>query len=260
MPVVLIMLDGVRPDALDVAACPHLRAFRARGAATMAARSVMPSITLPCHTSIFHSVPPQRHGVTTNDWMPMARPLPGLVEVAAAAGRSCAFFTNWEQLRDLSRPGGLRYSYFRDGSEKDPAADEWVAEEAARVIGPQAIDFSFVYLGTVDQAGHNYGWMTDGYLAQLERVDASVGVLLAALPLATLVLAQADHGGHDRTHGTASPEDMTIPWMLAGPGVRPGFTIDAPVSLLDTAPTLAYALDLVAPAAWEGRVVSEAFA
>lgn len=260
MPAVLIMLDGVRPDALDAADCPHLHTFRARAAATMAARSVLPSITLPCHTSIFHSVPPQRHGITTNDWQPMARPVPGLVEVAAAAGRRCAFFYNWEQLRDLSRPGHLHYSYFRDGAERDPAADEAVAEAAARVIGPEAIDFAFVYFGTVDTAGHAYGWMADGYLAQLERVDAVFGGLLAALPPDSVVLAQSDHGGHERTHGTDQPEDLRIPWMLAGPGVRAGYMIGTPVSLLDSAPTLAYALGLTAPAAWEGHVVTEALA
>src|SRR3712207_6719837 len=98
MPLTFILIDGLRPDAIDAARCPRLRALRSRGAATMRATSVMPSVTLPCHTSIFHSVPPTRHGVTTNTWTPMARPLPGLVDQAHAAGRRCAFFYNWEEL------------------------------------------------------------------------------------------------------------------------------------------------------------------
>ena len=39
--------------------------------------------------------------------------IPALMEALKAAGRQFAFFDNWVQLRDLSRPGGLAYSYFR---------------------------------------------------------------------------------------------------------------------------------------------------
>ena len=32
----------------------------------------------------------------------------------------------------------------------------------------------------------------------------------------------ADHGGHDRTHGTGSPEDMTIPFIIKGKNFKVG--------------------------------------
>src|SRR5215510_7057378 len=165
-PVIFIMLDGVRPDAITTANCPTLNSLRERGASTFQARSVMPSITLPCHTSIFHSVPPTRHGITSNDWRPMARPLPGLFDVASAAGKRCAFFYNWEELRDLGRPGSLEMSYFRD-TDRQPDGDQIIAEEAVRYLAAAQPDFAFVYLGTVDSAGHHYGWMSEGYLAQV---------------------------------------------------------------------------------------------
>lgn len=103
--VVFILIDGLRPDAIAPATCPNLKALMARGAVTLQAQSVMPSITLPCHTSIFHSVPPTRHGITSNLWAPLARPLPGLFEVAKIAGKRCASIYNWEELRDIGRPG-----------------------------------------------------------------------------------------------------------------------------------------------------------
>lgn len=52
MTTVLFMLDGVRPDAIEQAHTPTLHALMQRGAYSMQAQSVMPSITLPCHTSI----------------------------------------------------------------------------------------------------------------------------------------------------------------------------------------------------------------
>jgi predicted AlkP superfamily pyrophosphatase or phosphodiesterase len=259
MTIVLTLIDGLRPDAIDLADCPRLKALRDASAATMRARSVMPSMTLPCHTSIFHSVPPERHGITTNVWSPMARPVPGLVDVAKAAGKRCAFFYNWEELRDLGRPGSLELSFFRNTAYQ-PDGDQIVADEAARLLASGSFDFAFVYLGTVDSAGHFYGWMSEGYLGQIATVDAALGTLLDALPAEASVLLQSDHGGHDRNHGTDIAEDMTIPWLVAGPGIRRGHAIEAQVSLLDTAPTLARLLGVPPHREWEGRCIDEIFA
>jgi predicted AlkP superfamily pyrophosphatase or phosphodiesterase len=256
--VVLVMTDGVRPDALDAARYPTHAALRARGAATAGARSVMPSVTLPCHMSIFHSVPPERHGITTNLFIPMARPLPGLIETLAAAGKRSAIIHNWEPLRDINRPETLAFSYYRE-PPLDPAYDDAVAEEGARAVASGNFDFVFVYLGGVDTAGHAYGWMSDGYLAQLERLDSALGQVVAAMPADASIIVQSDHGGHDRTHGTDSPEDMTIPWVAAGPPIRVGHTIAAPVSLIDTAPTIARILGVAPHSEWEGRAVDEIF-
>ena len=257
-PVVFIMLDGVRPDALSAANCPTLNSLIERGTSTMQARSVMPSITLPCHTSIFHSVPPTRHGITSNTFIPFARPLPGLVEVAKAAEKRVAFFYNWEQLRDLARPGNVYYSYFKDTSY-DLDGDDHTVAEAARYVQAERPDFAFLYIGTVDTIGHAHGWMSANYLKQLERVDALLGSFFNTLPSDYTAIVHSDHGGHDRNHGTDSDEDMTIPWMAVGPNIKKGYTIQSPVSLLDTAPTIAKILGLQPHREWEGRCVDEIF-
>jgi predicted AlkP superfamily pyrophosphatase or phosphodiesterase len=256
--VAFFMLDGVRPDAILAANCPNVTALRTAGASTLQARSLLPAITLPCHTSIFHSVPPARHGITSNDWHPMARPLPGLFEVIRQGGLSSAFFYSWEQLRDLSRPGSVSYSFYHDGHER-PDGDDITAAEVVDYLANHQPDFIFVYLGCVDTAGHDYGWMSPEYLAQLERADAALGRILAALPEDYTIVLQADHGGHDRNHGEDIPEDINIPWMAAGAGIRRGHTIASPVSLLSTAPTVARLLGLSAPADWEGKAVDEIF-
>lgn len=256
--VVLVMIDGARPDALGPAGCANLAALRQRGSSTLAARSVFPSVTLPCHTSIFHSAPPERHGITTNIWTPPARPLIGLVEALKPAGKRSAFVYNWEPLRDMSRPESLAYSYYREPTY-EPECDDPIAAEAIRLLAGEAFDFVFVYLGSVDLAGHGYGWMSPEYLGQLNRVDGLLGQILAALPAGASIIVHSDHGGHERTHGTDSPEDMTIPWVAAGPGIRAGHQIAGPVSLLDTAPTVARLLGVAAPVSWEGESPDEIF-
>ncbi|MFM2309727.1 MAG: hypothetical protein RLY87_1849 [Chloroflexota bacterium] len=256
--VVFVMIDGMRPDAITAAQCDNLQAFMKRGASTMTAQSVMPSVTLPCHTSIFHSVPPGRHGITTNYYIPMARPLPGLVEVARMHGKKSAFVHNWEPLRDLTRPEQLSYSWCHE-PPLDQSYDDEMHREAVRVVQSQRYDFVFVYYGSVDTAGHVYGWMEEGYLAQLKHVDQLVGELLAAIPAESHIIIQADHGGHERTHGTDMPEDMTIPWMATGPDIKPGYQIQRSVSLIDTAPTLARMLGIGTHEDWNGSSVDEMF-
>lgn len=257
--VVFVMLDGVRPDAITAAVAPTVQQLCATGAYTFKARSVMPSVTLPCHTSIFHSVPPSRHGIVTNDWQPMARPLPGLVDVAKEANLRCGFVHNWEPLRNLNRPANLYFSYYLDNCYTDVLGDHEMARQAVQAIQAHALHFTFVYFGTVDVAGHNYGWMSDGYLEQLTRVDGALAILLDGLDDETTIVVQADHGGHERTHGTELEEDMQIPWIIAGPGIRTNHQIQSHVSLIDTAPTIAHILELPRHRDWEGKVVEEAF-
>lgn len=258
-PVVFIMTDGLRPDALLQADAPHLQAFKACSAYTLQAQSVMPSITLPCHTSIFHSVPPTRHGILSNEWHPMARPVTGLVDQAKLHDKKAAYFYNWEFLRDLNRSGSLHFSFFTDTSHILDNGDDLIAEQAAFYLGRRMFDFTFVYIGTIDTAGHAYGWMSDGYFAQIARVDRLIGQILASIPEDHTILIQSDHGGHERSHGTDMPEDMTIPWMLMGPDIKQDYAIQRLVSLLDTAPTLAHILGIPVVRDWEGTIVDEAF-
>ena len=86
MKVLLVLLDGMRPDAIgDI---PQVQAMIREGASTLEAQTVFPSVTLPCHVSLFHSVDPMRHGTTTNTYMPQVRPINGLCEVLKMNGKS----------------------------------------------------------------------------------------------------------------------------------------------------------------------------
>ena len=76
--VILFVIDGLRPDALGQAATPHIDRLVARGAHTWRAQTVTPSVTLPCHVSLFCAVPPTRPRVPTNVWTPPQPPRPSL--------------------------------------------------------------------------------------------------------------------------------------------------------------------------------------
>jgi predicted AlkP superfamily pyrophosphatase or phosphodiesterase len=264
--VILFVVDGLRPDGLLQARAPVMQGLMERGAYSLQAQSVMPSITLPCHMSMFHGVPPEVHGVTTNAWQPApGGPLPGLFEVVRQARRHPAAFYTWDPLRDLSRPGALAYACLVDiywpWTEN---SDLVIARRAAEYLLQARPDFTFVYLGLVDEIAHRHGWMSAEYLDAVAVADEAIGHVLeqvagAGLLEGTACLLVSDHGGHEHRHGEDVPEDMTIPWALAGPGIRRGCRLEGPVRIIDTAPTIARLLDLPIPAAWQGRPILEAW-
>ncbi len=248
---VLILVDGLRPETLSAAPLPHLQKLSQRALFAGTAQSLMPNCTLPCHFSIFHSVRPERHGITTNLYTPPVRPIPGLFEALHGAGKQAAFAYNWEELRDLGRPGSVAKS-FMVNMYQQPASDALVAARAVEFLRDGA-DFVFCYLGETDEAGHDYGWMSPQYLQTAARADECIAQVLAALPERGSALIMADHGGHERSHGTNCPEDMTVPLLIHAP--RHEFAgIEAP-DLLDIAPTIAKLCGIGAPAAWEGRAL-----
>ncbi|HUX75199.1 MAG TPA: alkaline phosphatase family protein [Anaerolineae bacterium] len=263
--IILFLIDGLRPDGLQQAATPHVDRLVADGAATWRAQSVTPSVTLPCHVSLFCAVPPARHGVVTNVWVPPQSPLPGLIDVVHGAGAGTAAFYNWEQLRDLSSPGALDFAYYHRLGEPPVDRDLEIGAVAAAYVAEHRPAFAFVYLGATDAVGHRYGWMSESYLEAIHQADRAIGLVLGALREAgcladTTCLVLADHGGHDFDHGAGLAEDLTVPWIISGPGVRRGHSVTAPVGITDTAPTIAHLLGLPMPPEWTGRVVTEALA
>jgi hypothetical protein len=74
----------------------------------------------------------------------------------------------------------------------------------------------------------------------------------------TFILS-ADHGRHDKTHGSNSPEDMTNSWIAWGAGTKLAYDIKDPVSTCDTAATALWLLDVPLPIGWDGKPVTSAF-
>ncbi|MBR3704990.1 MAG: alkaline phosphatase family protein [Oscillospiraceae bacterium] len=251
MKVLMILMDGMRPDAItDIQLAQEIIAA---SASTMTAKTVMPSVTLPCHMSLFHSVEPSRHGTTTNTFAPQVRPVTGLCEALTRQGKKCAFFYDWEELRDLTRPGSLDHAFFCSGAKNSYAdADHRITDDAIDYFTEHEIDFAFLYLGNPDEIGHRFGWMSEEYMKAVRSAWNEIDRILNALPSGYNVIILADHGGHDRIHGTDCPEDMTIPLIIRGEGFTAGSTLEH-ASILDIAPTVANLLNIAPDHEWEGK-------
>ena len=261
--VVLFVVDGLRPDGLKRADTPHIDDLVNNGTYTFKARTVMPSITLPCLASMFLGTEPERHGITTNTWNEAARSIPSIIDLIHSEGMTTSSFYNWEPLRDLSKPGSLNASFFLNNCE-EPQGDLEIARLAADYLSKKPVSFAFIYLGYTDAAGHKYGWMTARYFEAVENADIAIGEVLEAVDKAgavgnTVFIVTSDHGGHDKTHGTEMLEDMIVPWIISGSEIPSGLELKDPVNIIDTAPTVAALLGIDQPKEWTGRVISQVF-
>lgn len=263
--VVIITIDGLRPDALEMANTPTLDGLRERGAYSPNAQTIIPSFTLPSHVSMLTGVAPQDHGIVE------ALPCigcrlsigPTLFNVAHDAGLSTGAVFGKEKLgylvNDASvQPGSMDTMFSAD------AHDPEVKDAAVEMINESMPNLLFVHLPDVDRVGHEFGWMSENQLYAVNYADMMVGEIVAALEDGhyldnTLVIITADHGGHGFKHGDDSPVDRTIPWLAVGPGVPSGVILNSPIATVDTAATAAHALDLTIPQRWIGQPVMEIF-
>ena len=252
MKVLLILVDGMRPDALE--GIPEMEALRKEATYTLKGKTVVPSYTLPCHMSLFHSVEPSRHGTATNTYAPQVRPITGLCEVIRQKRQHVAFFYSWEELRDVSRPESLTHSLYINGHYDIPyeKVGREITDATLWNLTHAKADFIFSYLGWPDDAGHKHGWMSEEYLHSVRACWKEIAEMMAAAGEEYTVIVTADHGGHDRTHGTDLPEDTTIPVFFKGPHFQPGKELES-FRILDIAPTVAKIMKLDAPEEWEGK-------
>lgn len=256
--VLILSIDGFRPDAIELTPMRNLQALMQRGAYSLAAQTIFPSSTLPSHSSMLTGLCPAKHGVDWNDYLPERGYAVGtdIFDLAHAAGLRTVMVVGKQKLRQVTEPASTDvFEYIND-------RDTVIAARVAELI-PQGFGLMFIHFPTPDAMGHEYGWLSPEQFSVLYRSDEALQTILDALQSAgmlddTLIIVTADHGGHDTTHGTNRPEDMTIPWIAAGPGVQPG-VLTTKVSTTDTAATAAWALNLPLPPDWDGMPVLEAF-
>jgi len=109
---------------------------------------------------------------------------------------------------------------------------------------------------TDEKGGHDVSWMSDTYLDIIANAINNVKRVREKFGDEYTVVVTADHGGHDRCHGTDMPEDMTIPMFFFGKDFEPGKVLEN-ITILDIAPTIANVMDVPGAPEWEGKSLVE---
>lgn len=263
--VVLVVLDGLRPDAIPRFGLTNISRLAHGGASTMLGRTVSPSVTACAMASLLTGAAPERHGLQSERFhIPRPRgalhPLPRVL--ADHALPTSAFLAAMPTLfsgiaHRIAAHLGIQQAHFRGKS-----CDEILAT-AKRSLHDQRRGLIVLHFPDADRAGHDHGWMSDGYAIAARRMDAAVGGLLDAIDLtdpATLLIALADHGGGGAVpdhHNSEHPLDRTIPLMLAGGAVQKG-ELAPGSSLLDVPATICWALGIPRPESYAGTPLTSA--
>ncbi len=261
--VVLVLADGLRPDAITPTDMPSLDALARSYTTALRASTVRPSRTVAALASLATGVGPETHGLIEPGLgflarLPALRPLARELSRGGVASQVVAselLPAERAVLWALTKAAGLGRYQSAGLRARDVARAAKVAALA------QTMGLVFVYLNDCDQAGHAHGWMSPQYRAAAAEVDAGIGVL-AELSEHSLLIVMADHGGggvttHD--HAEPHPTNDHIPLILAGPDVTRHHQLTRHVSLLDVPPTLLWWFGLEVPVGYEGRVLTQAF-
>ena len=214
-PVILVSIDGFKPDYLHRNVTPNLNSLIANGVFTEAMRPSFPSITFPNHYTLVTGLRPDHHGIVGNT---MEDPkIPG---VKFSLNNKAAVLDHhwWDEAEPIwvtaeknnirtatmFWPGseadihGVRPSEFRpfDGKlSPDQRVDtmlNWLDKPLESRPG-----FLTLYFDDVDHAGHEFGPDTPQTTQSAAMVDQAIGRLLAGLQLrhiqANLIIV-SDHG------------------------------------------------------------------
>lgn len=268
--VIVVAFDGLCTEGLTQASTPNIDYLASIGTLSMSTRNEMPPATMTNFTTVLTGVGPGVHGVNSNLWTKEEHPLdpavtdedgyiPSVFKLLKenVPGIRTAFYWNWEP---LIRPFNRKYIDEELLGDKEEVFDNLYDRCKEFLLeNKDCPTFTFLYSVHTDAIGHNIGWMTPEYIAAVEEADAELGRLIDFLKgngmfKDTHIFVVTDHGGDGTHHRNTSPREMVIPWLVEGPGIRRGCSLDEVNSNANTASTILRLFGVPQPYYWTGRV------
>jgi predicted AlkP superfamily pyrophosphatase or phosphodiesterase len=217
--VIIVMLDGCRPEILRRAKAPNLHALAAAGTTYLRAQTVYPSQTRVAFVSLPTGAYPGSHGIVGGndikdaDWKtvgmgdddPIAAQAlvarPTIFDAATAAGLTSLYAAmkgyelvgahgatwtiNGKKTLDPAA-WKVRYEPTAEGSADLAAGykqllSRQLLDQTLQILREKRPDLVIVNLGAADYAGHSFGPESFRYILTIEYLDTLVGDLLKAL-------------------------------------------------------------------------------
>jgi arylsulfatase A-like enzyme len=214
---------------------------------------------------------PQAHQILWNGFAPEKGlvKMPTIFSLAKQRGFVTAMFVGKEKFKHLELPGSLD-AFVWPRPENNALA---VAKVFAAQVATLKPNLCLIHFHDPDTIGHKVGAYSPEKVQALKDCDAALKIIKDAITAAgmmdrSVIILTADHGGHDAknkegktvgVHDVGNIEDVKIPWVAWGKGVKRRFTITAPVLQYDTAATALWLLGIPRPENFWGRPVTSAF-
>lgn len=211
-PVLMISIDGMRPDAVLQAdkhglKIPVLRSFLTDGSYAQEVMNVNPTVTNPNHATLVTGVLPREHGIYNNRPFAATAKLPRsyssysqikartLWRAAKDAGLTTGsiFWPVTDQAQDID-------FNLREGSDED---DRKIGDDAIALIEQKRPDLLTIHFVSLDHRQHESGPFSAEGNAALERIDSAIGRIIAAQKKVhpdSVIAIVSDHGFFKVTH------------------------------------------------------------
>ncbi len=270
--VLLIILDGV-PWRNWRRLMGNLEGWVKAGEARVwRMRSVLPSTSASCYASIHTGVPPQVHGVTSNDMVRRLNQPDIFSQVTAAGGRNAAvahsywstFFHRapFDVVRDIeydAAAGPIHHGRFHTMTGYDNRINQMTPSDVdlfatlTSLALRYEVDYGLLHTCTLDSLGHRYGHDCHEMDIGCFKMDAMLAPFIRRWRDSGYeVMVTADHGQSERGHHGGAGEDMqdfAVYWFGGGEG--PGE--DAALDQLQLAPTLLTRMGVTVPETMAGE-------
>ena len=269
--VFIISFDQGNPELICKTDMPVFHGMATNGARTWEAFTIVPSTTLPSHTSMLTGVGVQKHQVTWNSYVPTNGlvKVPTIFGLAKEHGLKTAMFVGKEKFKHLEVPGTIDALIWPQPDHDARSVARVFAAEFAKTKP----NIAFIHFRDPDTIGHKFGASAPEKMQALKDCDEALKTIKDAVEAAgvlreSVFILTADHGSHDSkdkegktigVHGDARTEDVLIPWIVWGKGVKKDFVITRPVVQYDTAATALWLLKVPLPEHFWGRPVASAF-
>jgi predicted AlkP superfamily pyrophosphatase or phosphodiesterase len=211
-PVLMISIDGMRPDAVLQAdehglKIPVLRSFLIEGSYAQEVMNVNPTVTNPNHATLVTGVLPREHGIYNNrPFAPTAKLPPSYSSYSQIKAP-----TLWRAAKDAglktgsilwpvtAQAGDIDFN-LREGSDED---DRQIGNDAITLIEQQGPELLTIHFVALDHRQHESGPFSAAGNATLERIDAVLGRIIAAQKKVhpdSVIAIVSDHGVEKVTH------------------------------------------------------------
>lgn len=222
--VLLIGIDGCRPDALQAASTPNMDALMANGSYTFDAMNDGITISGPGWGSLLSGVWPTKHGITDNTFLGY--------DILTYPHLFRRIEEHDPNLNTVSVCQWSPINIFIASTAADVivnVADHstYVEDEAITQLAGDP-DALFLHFDDVDHAGHGSGFTPDNpnYISAIETVDNSIGGILTALYNRPnyanenwAIIVSTDHGGIGTSHGGTTFEERNIFMIVSGDSI-----------------------------------------
>jgi len=276
--VLVIGIDGLRPDAMQKANTPNIDALIQNGTVSFQCQILgeryrkNDTVTAPGWSSILTGVWADKHGVQDNsfkgkqfDTYPhfFAR-----IKSQFPLLKTASFLDLPRTNEYIVAHADFQYGYLESVPARSRAGkDALIATEASKLIAAKDYQAVFVYFGNCDGVGHKKGFhpSVPQYRDVIHQTDSYIGKLLSAIKSRPnhedenwLILLTADHGGKGTGHsrGQKVPEILNVPFIVSGGEAKRGALGDK-IYIVDIATTALTHLGVTVMPDWklDGKAV-----